>query len=175
MSEETSFWKTAPGVITAISGLFGSIAALVTALYGAGFIGGKEPKPKEPDARAPVVTEPEKFEPPVVDAPVPKKAPPPPPNASHPPLSAANTSTYLGNKTWGWTIYIDAPADVLATIECVTYTLHSTFQLPPQVVCDPSSRFSYAASGWGVFLVPIEVTFKDGTRTAISHQLQFGQ
>lgn len=174
MSEETSFWKTAPGVLTALSGLLGSIAALLTALYTTGFIGGKEPKPKEPDAPAPVVTDHEKSAP-VINAPILKKAAPPPPAASHPPLTAANTSTYLGNKSWGWTIYIDAPADVLATIECVTYTLHSTFHLPPQVVCDPSSRFSYAATGWGTFVVPIEATFKDGTRTTFSHQLTFGQ
>ncbi len=39
MPEEKSFWTTIPGILTAIGGIIGAVAALVTALYSAGIIG----------------------------------------------------------------------------------------------------------------------------------------
>lgn len=46
MNPKTSFWQTVPGILTAIGGTVGSIAALLTALYTIGLIGSKEaPKP----------------------------------------------------------------------------------------------------------------------------------
>lgn len=38
-AEKTSFWKTLPGIATAIAGLLGGIAALLTALIATGVIG----------------------------------------------------------------------------------------------------------------------------------------
>ena len=37
----SSFWTTAPGVLTAIGGLIGAVTALLTALYKTGIIGSK--------------------------------------------------------------------------------------------------------------------------------------
>lgn len=44
MSEKKSFWMTLPGVLTALGGLIGAIAALITALYTAGVL---QRKPQE--------------------------------------------------------------------------------------------------------------------------------
>jgi len=41
MDSKKSFWETAPGVLTAIGGSIGAIAALLTALYTVGVIGSK--------------------------------------------------------------------------------------------------------------------------------------
>ena len=41
MSEGESFWKTLPGILTGLAGLVGAVAALTTALYTAGIIGGR--------------------------------------------------------------------------------------------------------------------------------------
>ncbi|MEW5800777.1 MAG: M4 family metallopeptidase [bacterium] len=91
-------------------------------------------------------------------------------------ISTANTSTYIGDGWWDWTVFIAAPTQVLNQIDCVEYTLHPSFD-PPQVsVCnigDPSYPFGLNANGWGTFLIYIEITFKDGSSCNLEHMLVF--
>ena len=48
-SQTKSFWSTVPGILTAVTGTIGAIAALVTALSTAGYFRGEEPKPPPPE------------------------------------------------------------------------------------------------------------------------------
>jgi hypothetical protein len=52
MSEGESFWKTLPGILTGLAGLVGAVAALTTALYTAGIIGGGGKGPPHPPGDA---------------------------------------------------------------------------------------------------------------------------
>ncbi|MFC1960406.1 TIR domain-containing protein [Chloroflexota bacterium] len=74
-----------------------------------------------------------------------------------------------------WSVEINAPDDVLDQIDYVQYTLHSTFNQPPQIVRDRASGFQLQRLGWGVFEIPVEVHFKDGSRGAMDYMLTFEQ
>lgn len=45
-------------------------------------------------------------------------------------IRTANISHYIGNDRWDWTVFIQAPQEVLNTISYVEYTLHPTFPDP---------------------------------------------
>jgi transcription initiation factor IIF auxiliary subunit len=92
-------------------------------------------------------------------------------------ISAANTSRYLGERQWSWTVFIKAPPAVLNEVKCVEYTLHPTFPNPVQTVCVRGSNdqqaFPLTASGWGTFDVRIKVLLKSGKSILLSHNLTF--
>jgi transcription initiation factor IIF auxiliary subunit len=91
-------------------------------------------------------------------------------------LSAANVSSYLGNSTWNWTIFLTGPKGVLDTVSYVEYTLHPTFPNPVRRVnqtTDPRYPFGLTTSGWGTFNVGIKVVFKNGQVRNLTHSLQF--
>jgi transcription initiation factor IIF auxiliary subunit len=86
-------------------------------------------------------------------------------NAMAQDIEADNTSVYVGDGRWNWTVFIKAPPQILEKIHCVDYTLHPTFPNPYQTVCelgDPKRAFAYSQNGWGVFEIQIKVTFKNG-------------
>lgn len=71
-------------------------------------------------------------------------------------ISAANTSRYIGNGRWAWTIYIKAPPEVLSKVKCVEYKLHPTFPDPVPPICalgDARYPFGLDSNGWGTFVV----------------------
>lgn len=92
-------------------------------------------------------------------------------------VRAGNTSKYLGNGQWYWTVFIAADANTLKGVQCVEYTLHPTFPQPIQRVCQqgnvPGQAFPLSASGWGTFEVIIRVIFYDGRVIFLKHMLQF--
>jgi transcription initiation factor IIF auxiliary subunit len=91
-------------------------------------------------------------------------------------ISAANTAQYVGDDRWNWTIFIDAPPEVLSKVRCVEYKLHPTFPHPNQKICknlDPAHPFALSSNGWGTFEIPIRVIFKNGRIQSLKHQLQF--
>lgn len=91
-------------------------------------------------------------------------------------IEVLNTSRYLGDKRWEWTIFLQAPTQLLQDIRCVEYRLHPTFRNPVQNVCnpgDPKYPFGYTAVGWGVFEIPVKITFKNGRFRYLSHMLSF--
>jgi transcription initiation factor IIF auxiliary subunit len=91
-------------------------------------------------------------------------------------ISFANTSNYIGSGRWDWTIYVKADRATLDTINCVEYSLHSTFPDPVRTVCRPQSpNFAYSTDGWGTFLVKIRVIFNDKRVQNFQHQLVFTQ
>jgi hypothetical protein len=91
-------------------------------------------------------------------------------------LKAGNVSKYLGKDSWEWTIFVTGPDSVLRQISSVQYSLHPTFT--PSLVTvsamgDPKMPFRLTRVGWGVFTVGIQVVFRDGRTTRLSHMLSF--
>lgn len=80
----------------------------------------------------------------------------------------------VGDTTYyAWNIEIDAPEAVLDLIDSIKYNLHKTFDPPFQIVRARNNRFRLSRSGWGVFNIPIEVYFKDGSIGTTSYHLKF--
>ena len=92
-------------------------------------------------------------------------------------IRTGNTSTYLGNKQWSWTVFILGDGLTLDGIQCVEYTLHPTFPKPIQRVCvrgdHPNQAFPLSATGWGTFDVGIKILFRDGRALFLKHALRF--
>ncbi len=59
-------------------------------------------------------------------------------------------------------IWLNAPAEILPTIEKVTYHLHPTFNPPNVSSFTQDNSFGISFSNWGVFDVPATVYFKNG-------------
>ena len=85
----------------------------------------------------------------------------------------AQNQKYEGENWWRWSLWIEGSDDDLDRIESVTYRLHSTFPEPIRVVTDRASKFQLRCSGWGIFLIPVEVRLKSGKTIQLVHQLQF--
>ncbi len=91
-------------------------------------------------------------------------------------ITAHNTSEYLCNGIWKWTIFIQASPQVIDDIGIVEYTLHPTFPNPVQKVdSEGDSRFPYGFSteGWGTFEISIKVIFTKGGVRHLKHMLTF--
>lgn len=91
-------------------------------------------------------------------------------------ILSTNTSRYLGNDKWEWTIFIKTSPEVVEEIESVKYQLYPTFSSPVRTECsvgDPNYPFGLTAAGWGAFEIPIEVTFKSGAVRLLKHNLVF--
>jgi len=91
-------------------------------------------------------------------------------------ILAANTSIYLGEGKWEWTVFIQAQGDILKQIQVVEYTLHPTFPNPVVEVREPRSgphAFALTRIGWGTFEISIKVTFDNGRVRTLKHMLTF--
>ncbi len=91
-------------------------------------------------------------------------------------IKARNTSRYVGNGKWDWTIFIQASEQVLDDIKCVEYTLHPTFPNPIREECslgDLRYPFGHSTNGWGTFEIPIKITSKNGTVRSLKYNLKF--
>jgi hypothetical protein len=91
-----------------------------------------------------------------------------------PQISAHNTSSRLSERWWGWTVFIDAPPQVLEQVGCVVYQLHPTFRPSMVRVCNRGDGrpFALKAQGWGTFDIQIRVLMKDGRQYDLSHELR---
>ena len=92
-------------------------------------------------------------------------------------ITAANTSRYVGERRWEWTVFLQAAPQVLDGVRCVEYTLHPTFPDPVRRQCalgDPRFPFGLTTNGWGTFEISIKVVFKDGRERSLKHMLAFG-
>jgi transcription initiation factor IIF auxiliary subunit len=91
-------------------------------------------------------------------------------------ISVANTSRYIGERRWEWTVFLQAAPQILDGIQCVEYTLHPTFPEPVRRQCvrgDPRFPFALTTSGWGTFEISIKVLFKRGEERRLKHMLVF--
>ena len=87
-------------------------------------------------------------------------------------LRIAQSAKYQGDEWWEWSIWIDAPPEVLEHIDFVRYTLHHTFPDPVRIIRDRSSKFRLDTAGWGTFRIYALVSFKGGEEQTLSHDLQ---
>lgn len=88
-------------------------------------------------------------------------------------FAVAQSQKYEGDQWWKWSLWIEGPEEDLDEIQSVTYTLHPTFPEPIRTVTDRASKFQLRCSGWGIFLIPIEVRLKNAKAVRLAHQLQF--
>jgi len=86
-----------------------------------------------------------------------------------------NTSRYIGGGIWDWTVFVTTDSSRLNDISCVEYKLHKSFNKKPIEICgrgnDLQTPFAYNAQGWGEFVIPVKVTFKDGKTFSIDYKL----
>ncbi len=75
------------------------------------------------------------------------------------------------SRWYRWKVFVDAPPEVLDSIEEVKYTLHPTFPDPVQTRKDKSKKFALESSGWGEFTVQADVEFRDGHKETLTHWL----
>ena len=90
-------------------------------------------------------------------------------------VSVENTSSFVGNGRWDWTVYLRADKALLGEIKCVEYTLHPTFPNPLQVICERGNEetpFALDGSGWGEFNVQITVKFTNRPPLQLTHWLK---
>jgi YEATS family len=92
-------------------------------------------------------------------------------------VTTDNTSKYIGNNRWEWTVFVKASPDTVAKIQCVEYLLHPTFPNRDRMVCDRGQTadqpFPLTGNGWGVFDIPVKVIFHDGHSESMTHHLRF--
>lgn len=80
---------------------------------------------------------------------------------------------YGDRETYEWSIFVDAPESILDQIDSVQYTLHPTFADRLRTVRNRESQFKLTMIGWGIFNVPVEIRFKDGSVVETDYDLQF--
>ena len=83
------------------------------------------------------------------------------------------TSSRDGERHWKWSISLDARQLELDTVEKVVYHLHPTFKNPVVERSNRSENFELKASGWGTFVVRIEIHYRDGEVEKLRHRLKF--
>ena len=81
-------------------------------------------------------------------------------------------SEYKGDDWWSWSVWLEAPEEVLDSVDSVEYTLHRSFPKPVRKVNDRPSKFKLKTGGWGTFSIYAEVFCKDGTAVKLTHDLE---
>ncbi|HRJ50273.1 MAG TPA: hypothetical protein PKU91_07055, partial [Phycisphaerales bacterium] len=92
-------------------------------------------------------------------------------------LRVVNDSSPAGRESswWNWSVWVEGPSKALDEVESVTYTLHPTFNNPVHTVRTRSDSFRLRASGWGEFMIEVEVRMKDGAVHTMEHWLTLGR
>lgn len=90
-------------------------------------------------------------------------------------ISVKQSASYTGDGRWNWAIWLTGSAAELETIEQVTYTLHPSFPNPVRVIRARRGGFRLQSNGWGEFKIYIDILFKNGTHTQLSHDLKLNE
>jgi transcription initiation factor IIF auxiliary subunit len=88
-------------------------------------------------------------------------------------MKILQTSSRESERRWKWSISLDASQPELDAIEKVIYHLHPTFRNPIVEKTNRSENFELKTSGWGTFVVHIEIHYKDGGIEELRHRLEF--
>jgi YEATS family/TIR domain len=86
-------------------------------------------------------------------------------------IEVKQSSKYCGNDWWEWSVWIEASTTVLNSIEYVEYKLHPTFTDRIQRRTNRDEKFRLDSSGWGEFMIDIEVGQQDGSKFITRHWL----
>jgi len=82
------------------------------------------------------------------------------------------SSAYVGENRWNWSVWITGPAAELDQIDHVTYTLHPTFPNPVREIRARKGGFRLKSNGWGEFTIYLDIAYKDGKHQQLSHDLR---
>ena len=82
-------------------------------------------------------------------------------------------TTPKGKDWWEWSVWLDGAKKELDAIDHVVYTLHPTFPNPVVSVANRKTGFRLDSSGWGEFMIYIQVKNKDGSTNKRRHYLKF--
>jgi tetratricopeptide (TPR) repeat protein len=74
-----------------------------------------------------------------------------------------------------WDIFIDAPDDIINTIDSVTYRLHPTFRDRIRTVREKKDNFKLHGRGWGEFSVEVDIQLSNGNKIKKYHWLKLGE
>ena len=77
-------------------------------------------------------------------------------------IRISQESRYKGNERWNWSVWLEGPDRELDRIKCVDYLLHPTFLEPVRQISDRRSKFRLNSSGWGEFMIYLNIKHKDG-------------
>ena len=83
------------------------------------------------------------------------------------------TSKRKNDRLWSWSISLAASNEELDQVDKVIYHLHPTFRKSEVVKTNRSRNFRLDASGWGTFVVRIEIFYNDGNTEELRHRLKF--
>lgn len=86
-------------------------------------------------------------------------------------ITVNQKTAYKGNDWWDWSVWIEGDDKELDQIEYVVYTLHPSFPQPIQKIIGRYTNFRLSASGWGGFMIFIEIKYKDQHVEKTSHWL----
>jgi pYEATS domain-containing protein involved in immunity/TIR domain-containing protein len=86
-------------------------------------------------------------------------------------INLHQSSEYVRQNWWNWSVWIEAPANVLSKIEYVNYKLHSTFADPVRHHTNSQQKFLLKSAGWGEFTINAEIKPKDGNAFTKRHWL----
>lgn len=86
-------------------------------------------------------------------------------------INMKQSSEYMGNNWWKWSVWIDGPPAVLNDIQSVTYKLHSTFDNNVREQTNANEKFRLSSEGWGEFTIHAEIKPKSGPRITKRHWL----
>jgi hypothetical protein len=82
-------------------------------------------------------------------------------------------TTLKGKDWWEWSVWLEGAKQELDAIDHVVYTLHPTFPNPVMSVANRKTGFRLDSSGWGGFMIYIQVKNKDGSTNKRRHYLKF--
>jgi len=85
------------------------------------------------------------------------------------------TSKQIGESQWKWSVWLEGSQAELDAVKHVTYHLHPTFEKPVVKRSKRKTKFRLNRSGWGTFVIKIEVRKKDGSTDWMRHRLRFSQ
>ena len=87
-------------------------------------------------------------------------------------LAVKQKAEYRGHNWWSWSVELDGPDEELDKVAYAQYTLHPTFPDPVQRVANRRTKFRLKSSGWGEFMLYVEVGYKSGKTERLEHWLE---
>ncbi len=83
------------------------------------------------------------------------------------------TSSKISDKRWKWAISLQGAKEELDRVAKVIYHLHPTFTQPVVETSNREDNFEFSTSGWGTFVVRIEIHYSNGEIEELRHRLVF--
>ena len=87
-------------------------------------------------------------------------------------LALKQKAEYRGHNWWQWSVELDGPDEEMDKVAYAQYTLHPTFPDPVRRVTSRRTKFRLKSSGWGEFMLYVEVGYKNGKTERLEHWLE---